>query len=141
MRQRVFILAVLAFLAGDTFSHAYEGDAFYSHYDGKQYKFIVTEEAQARCPKWNPQVDPNPPYPAAKALDQAQQFIATVPAKKDASWTLEYLALAEMSGGWVWRAHYQLTPRWGTGVWPTMDCIILMDGTRIQPKITGENVR
>jgi hypothetical protein len=141
MRQRIFILAVSALFAGGPFSRASDDAAFYSHYDGKQYKFVITQADQARCPKWNPQVDPNPPYPAAKALEQAQQFIATVPAKKDTSWMFEYLALVDIGGGWAWRARYQLTPRWGTGVWPTMDCVILMDGTRIQPKITGENVR
>lgn len=142
MKRRAFILAALVLFAGGTFTRATEGAAFYSHYDHKQYKFIITEADQTRCPKWNPQTDPNPPYPAAKALEQARQFIATIPTKGHTFWEFEDLALVDVSGGWAWRARYRLTLRGGsTGVWPTMDCWVLMDGTRIEPKITGENVR
>jgi hypothetical protein len=101
-----------------------------------------TEAEQARCPKWDPGTEPNPPYPAAKALEQGRQFIATVPTKSDTFWEFEDLSLVKVSGSWAWRARYRLTLRGGsTGVWPTMDCWILMDGTRIQPKITSERAK
>src|SRR5437588_4191375 len=109
---------------------------FNSYYNGKQYKFIITEAEQARCPKWDPRTAPNPPYSAAKALEQARQFIGTIATKNNTFWKFGDLALVDVSGGWAWRARYTLTlPGPSTGAWPTMDCWILMDGTVIKPKL------
>lgn len=143
MLQRVVIVFVVVSLCVTSKCSAADADvAFYSHYDGKQYKFIISEAQLARCPKWDPAIEPNPPHPAAKALEQARQFIATVPTKGNTFWRFEDLALVQVSDSWVWRVRYRLERRGGsTGVWPYIDCVILMDGTSIQPKITSEKVR
>lgn len=138
MWQRVVIVAVIASFSVVRIGRAKGETEFYSHYNHKQYKFTITEAEQACCPKWNPETDPNPPYPAAKALEQAKQFIATVPTMGDTFWKFEELALVQASGGWAWRVRYQLTREFTTGIWPTMDCLILMDGTQIKPSVTSE---
>ena len=115
MWQRyVIVLGVAGLFAAGMSSRARADAEFYSHCDGKQYKFIISEAQQASCPKWDPGTEPNPPYPAAKALEQARQFIATVPTKGDTFWTFEDLSLVDVSGGWAWRARYRLTLRGGS---------------------------
>jgi hypothetical protein len=110
----------------------------YCYYDGKRYEFTVTTQQQARCPKWDTEKDANPPLSAAKALAKAKEFIATIKTKDRLSWEFEDLALANIDG-WMWRARYRLTNNGVmTGVWPRMECWILMDGTVIQPRTTKD---
>lgn len=136
MRQAFKTLAgIIAVTAWAT--HARAGSEFYSYYDGKRYQFTITDERLARCPKWDLDQQENPPYPAAKALAQAKQFIAGVPTSEKTFWTLEDLSLVDLGDDWAWRARFSLTYRGpSSGIWPTMDCWILMDGTQIKPKIT-----
>ena len=135
MWRRVVIgVGVASFALSPVYSRTPGDSEYNSYYNGKQYKFIVTEAQQRRCPKWDPRTTPNPPYAAAQALNQARQFIATIATKNNTFWEFESLALVDVSGGWAWRAQYRLTLRGGsTGIWPTMDCWILMDGTVIKP--------
>jgi hypothetical protein len=111
--------------------------AQHRHYDGKLYKFVVTGEQQANCPKWDPERETNPPLSAAKALAKANEFIAQIKTDDTSEWEFENLALVAFDG-WMWQARYRLTKKHGvmTGAWPQMDCWILMDGTVIQPRIT-----
>jgi hypothetical protein len=106
-------------------------------YNGKHYTFVVTDAHQARCPKWDPEKDSNPPLPASEALSKVNKFIATIKTEDDLFWKFEALALTYMSG-WMWRARYRLSKKVGmmTGAWSEMECWILMDGTVIQPSIT-----
>jgi hypothetical protein len=108
-------------------------------YSGKHYTFVVTERQQERCPKWDTEKEANPPFPAAKALAKANEFIATLKTKDSLFWEFKALALVEMNG-WLWQARYRLSKTVGmmTGAWPEMECWILMDGTVIQPQITED---
>jgi hypothetical protein len=135
MLLRVVIgVGVATFVLNTAYSRIRGDSEFDSYYNGKQYKFVITEAQQARCPKWDPRTAPNPPCSAAKALEQARRFIGTIATKNNTFWEFEHLALVDVSGGWAWRATYDLTLRGAsTGVWPRMDCWILMDGTVIKP--------
>jgi hypothetical protein len=108
-------------------------------YNGKRYQFIVTERQQASCPKWDTEKEANPPFPAAKALAKANEFIANIETKDSLFWEFKALALVNIDG-WMWRARYRLTKKVGmmTGAWDEMECWILMDGTVIQPKVTED---
>jgi hypothetical protein len=87
MWQRVVIgIGAASFLLSPVYSRTPGASEYDLYYNGKQYKFLITQEQQARCPKWNPRTTPNPPYAAAKALNQARQFIDTI-ATKNNSWT------------------------------------------------------
>ncbi len=112
-------------------------DEIHSYHNGKRYTLRITGEMQAKCPRWNPEADANPPVSAAKALAEAKKFIAGVEKPEDEWWELENLALEPVSGRWIWRARYLLR-RDGVsiGVPTMMDCCILMDGTRVEPIIT-----
>jgi hypothetical protein len=115
--------------------HAAADGRFYSYYDGKQYAFDISAERQARCPKWDPEKDANPPVSAAEALASAKRFIAAIETKNGLFWKFEYLSLVNVDG-WAWRARYKLETRGNsTGQWPTMDCWILMDGAVVQPSV------
>jgi hypothetical protein len=135
-------LLLCGFLFAGLVSRVAAEAEFDSYYDGKRYQFKITEAQQARSPKWDPDKDANPPHPAANALAEAQKFIASIPTFKETFWKLEDLALVNVSGGWAWRARYRLTRRGGsTGIWPTMDCWIVMDGARVEPTITEDKKR
>ena len=113
--------------------------SYCSYYDGKRYEFEVTDKEQAGCPKWDTEKDANPPLSAADALAKAKKFIATIKTKEGLSWKFDDLALVKIDG-WIWRAHYHLINNNGIteGVWPEMNCLILMNGKVIQPKITKD---
>ena len=108
----------------------------YSYYDGKQYEFRLTEELVRNTPNWDPQVMPNPPLTAAKALHAAEGFIESLPKRESTYWRFEQLALTEVCNHrWVWKAEYQhIASIVSTGPPITMQCWILMDGTVIQPR-------
>ena len=105
-------------------------------YDGRRYEFVVTGDQIARCPKWDAEKEANPPLSAAAALAKAREFISTIKTKDDLEWGFEGLVLVNLDG-WIWQARYGLVRKQGimTGVWPKMDCWILMDGTVVQPRI------
>lgn len=108
-------------------------------YDGKLYKFVVTGRQLASRPKWDDEKDANPPLSAATALAKAKEFIATFKTKDTEEWEFKCLALVDVHG-WMWQARYRLAVKRGgmTGVWPEMECWILMDGTIIQPRISED---
>ena len=155
------LLVGALFAGGLVTMSALADGTFYSYYDGKKYEFKITAERQAVCPKWDVEKDANPPCSAGKALLKAREFIATIETGdtlpwdtkagpwdgKDADlgkgkdglfWEFEDLALVNVNG-WVWRARYRLAKHGVmTGIWPKMDCWILMDGTVIQPRVTKD---
>jgi hypothetical protein len=107
-------------------------------YKNQRYRFVVTAEQQANCPKWNPDKDLNPPLSAAQALVAANAFIKTIQTPKAAFWRLEYLALKDASG-WLWRAQFVLVNSdYQRNALREMACYILMDGSAIQPIIGKE---
>jgi hypothetical protein len=136
MNTQPKLLAVFFYIVVFT-SHAGADAEFNSYYNGKRYRFIITDDRQTQCPQWNPEKEVNPPLPAAKALTQAKAFMKGIPASGNTYWRFEYLALVEVSGGWAWRTRYNLASYGAsTGIWPTMDCWILMDGTCVKPILT-----
>ena len=110
---------------------------FYSYYEGKQYGSTLSDKMLDSCPRWNPLETPSPPLAAGVALKTAHQWIATVKTSKETFWSFQDLAVIDFGGDrWAWRATYRLTLNGvSTGVWPTMQCWILMDGSHVKPKV------
>lgn len=120
------------------------GYAYYYYSEGNQYAVTISYADLARCPKWDPMTQDNPPYPAAKALKQAGNFMARFPVpfahahEVPATWTLEDLGLVRLGEDWVWRASYVLK-RGSVAISSSpIRCWVLMDGSLMQPKATGE---
>jgi len=130
--KQLLILSYI-FLSSNLF-----GDiAFSSLYDGEYYQHTISDDRLAKCPKWNPEKDLNPPHPAGKALAQAKKYIATIATTEETFWEFEGLALVNVRDGWAWRATYRLTRKgFSSGIWPTMQCWILMDGSLVDPIVT-----
>jgi hypothetical protein len=109
----------------------------------KWYEYRITASQLDELPKWDPDKEDNPPLPAAKALAKARQFINTIETSPRVVWMFEDLSLTSVGKAkgdvtvWAWRARWQLASKEGptTGLWPHMDCYILMDGTVLQPKV------
>ncbi len=120
------------------------GHSYYYYSEGRQYVVTISDEDLAHCPKWDPNTQDNPPYPAAKALAQADNFMADFPVpvahahEIPASWALEDLALVRLGDGWAWRASYVLNRGLVAMRSSKMRCWILMDGSLMKPTATGE---
>ena len=131
--------AVLMFVAVCLFSSSalQAGGQFYSYYDGKQYGSMLSNKLLDSCPRWNPQEDPSPPLAAGRALKTAHKWITTVKTSKETFWSFQDLVIVDFGDDrWAWRATYRLTLNEpSTGVWSTMQCWILMDGTHVKPKV------
>src|SRR6476660_6753059 len=134
MRTHLTIATAAAILTGTTALAGLTAE-YTSLFNGQIYKFTITSESQARCPKWDPEKQENPPVQAAKALSMAKKFIATIKMKEGETWEFRDLALVDVYV-WAWRARWQYLYNGAYEGPPLeMQCWILMDGTVIQPEI------
>ena len=110
---------------------------------GKRYEIRITASQLAASPLWNPEKEDQPPLPAAKALAKAKRFIGKIETNPGTTWHFEDLSLITVGKVnltdtvWAWRARWGLRRKGEltTGIWPNMECYILMDGTVLEPRM------
>jgi hypothetical protein len=110
------------------------------YYGGKHYRWEIHLKQLERTPNWEPAKQPNPPLSAAKALAKAQAFIRSILPDEHAKWQLRCLHLSNQRtwGRWLWQVSYDGPSHDNSGVPPTMECYILLDGTVLQPTIIDQ---
>jgi hypothetical protein len=82
------ILSLILFAAG-ILSILAESAEFSCYYRDNRYKFTITAEQQAKCPKWDSGREENPPLSPAQALKLAKKFIARIETGKDTPGSLK----------------------------------------------------
>lgn len=116
-----------------------DGDGAY------KYEYVITTDMVGRAPKWNPASAPNPPLSRTEAIARSRECIVKIPpgrvdltvlsATTEEYWALAGAKLQRVLDSWAWTISYQLTSNGPqTGVWPTMDCWVLMDGSVLKPQ-------
>jgi hypothetical protein len=111
---------------------------------GKWYEYQITSSQLNQSPKWEPEKDEYPPFPAGKALAKAKLFIETIDPGQGMKWKFAELSLVTPGTAdtntllWAWRARWELirVDALTLGPQPPMYSYILMDGTVLQPKVT-----
>jgi hypothetical protein len=148
---RVALAAIC--LAVPCSASADEDVEFHSTYYGgmgePKYEYKITAEMIDRAPKWNERVEPNPPLSAAVAIIKGKECIEKIPTGSIAPgptpenyWELTGVGLKKVLRGWAWDVSYQLTSRGPmSGIWPIMDCWVLMDGTVLAPTASTQGIR
>jgi hypothetical protein len=113
-----------------------------SYINGKRFAFVISKDKYAAMRSWNPSLTPNPPVSAQRALVLAQTRLSSIPIPEGFGWSLEQISLVPVGidsqeAKWMYsvRFRYILKDKPMTGVWPTMDLIVTMDGELIEPKV------
>ena len=104
-------------------------------YRGDSYKLEVKTEVFKATPLWDPDVQPNPPFSAARALKEAFKFTSKLEQKSGWTYHLDGLSLIQSGSQWYWEARfsrYQYIDGLRKGDEQTR-CWILMDGTVVEP--------
>lgn len=122
---------------------------YYGRRGGPRYEYTITAEMIDRAPKWNERIEPNPPLSAAEAIIKSKECIEKIPTGSIALgptpenyWELTGVGVRKVLRGWAWDVSYQLTSRGPmSGVWPVMDCWVLMDGTVLEPRPSTQGIR
>ena len=123
-----------------------------TYYGGRgepKYEYAITAEMIDRAPKWNERIESNPPLSAEDAIIKSKECIEKIPTGSIALgptpenyWELTGVGLKKVFRGWAWDVSYQLTSRGPmSGIWPIMDCWVLMDGTVLDPRPSTQGIR
>ena len=116
---------------------------FTSHAFGKQYVVAVTDNALEASPVWRDDAE-SPPVSARKAVKLADALrVKLVKDSKDFKWKRESaeILFVDEPDRCLWHVHYEAHPVRGgeTGIGPHLDLIVLMDGTILDPVVSGWN--
>ena len=107
----------------------------------KRYAFAISEAAYKKMTKWNIESEGHPPVSPQKAFKLAKARLDKISIPKGYFWTFEGATLKPVNrffqnDKWIWKVSFRYTldgP--STGVWPTMDFLVTMDGELIEPII------
>jgi hypothetical protein len=126
-------------------AHAANGAPTHSHFsyfEGNRYAFIISEEKYAAMRAWNPNSSDFPPVPPGRALQIAEERLRKILIPNNYGWRLEAVALEPVNefysdGKWMYVVHFRyFINGLSTGVWPSMNFIVTMDGELVEPVIS-----
>ena len=107
----------------------------------KRYTFAVSERLYEQMIKWNLESKDTPPVSPQKVYKLAKERLDKIVIPKGYFWTFEQAALRPVNkfyqdGKWIWVVSFRYTKEgFSSGVWPTMDFFVTMDGDLIEPII------
>jgi hypothetical protein len=128
----------IANAAASAHSHAH-----YSYFDGNRYAFIISEEKYATMRYWNPKTGESPPVSPGRALQLAEERLRKIPVPKNYGWEVEAVALEPVSVSspdekWMYVVKFRYVMNGPmTGVWPSLDFIVTMDGELVEPVVSN----
>jgi hypothetical protein len=115
----------------------------FSYFDGNQYAFIISEEKYATMRFWSPKTGESPPVSPGRALQLAEERLGKIPVPKNYGWEVEAVALEPINvsspdGKWMYVVKFRYCMNGPTtGVWPTLDFIVTMDGELVEPVVSN----
>ena len=107
----------------------------------KRYAFAVSHKVYESMTAWNIESKGPPPVSPQRAFKLAKERLKKIEIPKGYLWTFEQAALQPVNsffqeGKWIWKISFRYTKKGiSTGYWPTMDFLVSMDGTLIEPII------
>lgn len=141
-RLFAFLVLCLSVSAAAAANTASRHSPHYSYFDGKRYAFVISDEKYTTMPAWNPNSGEFPPVTPGRALQVAEERLRKIPIPSNYGWHLEAVALKPVSDyfpaeKWMYVVSFRYFINGpSTGIWPTMDFIVTMDGELIEPIIS-----
>jgi hypothetical protein len=116
----------------------------YSYFNGNKYAFIISEEKYATMRFWNPKTGESPPVSPGRALQLAEERLRKIPVPKNYGWEVEAVALEPVNvvfpdEKWMYVVKFRYVMNGPmTGVWPSLDFIVTMDGELVEPVVSNQ---
>jgi hypothetical protein len=116
----------------------------YCYLNGMQYRFAVSNAAYEKLPDWTPETGTHPPITPKVAMDVAHQELQKIKIGEEYFWRFEHVSLEPVNTfyperKWMYRVVYRYAIKgFSTGVWPTMEYIVTMEGKLVTPHISKD---
>ena len=110
--------------------------------NGFRYRFAISDQQFEKLPDWTPDTGIHPPITPKVAIDLAKMELDKIKIEGEYFWRFESVNLEPVNTffpekKWTYRVIYRYAIRgFSSGVWPTMEYLVTLDGKLVPPHIS-----